>query len=74
MNKNFEQRKLTIPSDSAYYDSGLGDIIPDGATLIIDEKLIEIIATMYRNKKNEVFRGFSDTYPETYFKSQIFTR
>ena len=47
MNTNFEQRKLTIPSDSAYDDSGLRDIIPDGATLIIDAKLIEIIATMY---------------------------
>ena len=41
-----EQRKLTIPSDLAYGDSGLGDIIPGGATLIFDVELVEIIDTM----------------------------
>ena len=38
-----EQRKLTIPSDLAYGDSGLGDIIPGGATLMFDVELVEII-------------------------------
>ena len=41
-----EQRKLTIPSDLAYGDSGLGDIIPGGSTLMFDVELVEIIDSM----------------------------
>merc|ERR1719476_428101 len=38
-----EQRKLTIPSDLAYGDAGIGDRIPGGATLMFDVELVDII-------------------------------
>ena len=37
-----EKRKLTIPSDLAYGDSGSGDKIPGGSTLTFDVELLDI--------------------------------
>lgn len=37
-----ESRRLIIPSDLAYGDSGSGDVIPPGATLLFDIDLIGI--------------------------------
>ena len=37
-----ESRRLIIPSDHAYGDSGAGDVIPPGATLVFDIDLIGI--------------------------------
>jgi FKBP-type peptidyl-prolyl cis-trans isomerase FkpA len=36
------RRRLTIPADLAYGDSGAGGVIPPGATLIFDEDLVGI--------------------------------
>jgi len=37
-----DERKLTIPADKGYGDQGAGDVIPGGATLYFDVKLISI--------------------------------
>jgi len=37
-----ERRRLTIPPDLGYGDTGAGDVIPPGATLIFDVDLVGI--------------------------------
>lgn len=37
-----ESRRLIIPADLAYGDSGAGDVIPPGATLVFDIDLVGI--------------------------------
>lgn len=37
-----ERRRLTIPADLGYGDTGAGDVIPPGATLIFDVDLLAI--------------------------------
>ncbi len=37
-----ESRRLIIPADSAYGDSGAGGVIPPGATLVFDIDLVAI--------------------------------
>lgn len=37
-----EKRRLTIPPELAYGDTGFGDLIPPGATIIFDTELIKI--------------------------------
>ncbi|KAJ8602542.1 hypothetical protein CTAYLR_008351, partial [Chrysophaeum taylorii] len=46
-----EQRKLTIPSDLGYGDSGSGDKIPGGSTLVFDVELIDIQDASKKKKK-----------------------
>jgi FKBP-type peptidyl-prolyl cis-trans isomerase len=37
-----ERRRLTIPADLGYGDTGAGDVIPPGATLIFDVDLVSV--------------------------------
>ncbi|CAK7897233.1 peptidyl-prolyl cis-trans isomerase Fpr2p [[Candida] anglica] len=47
-----EKRKLTIPSDLAYGDSGIGGVIPPKATLTFESELVEIVEKA--NTKDEL--------------------
>ena len=46
-----EKRKLTIPSDLAYGDSGSGEKIPGGSTLQFDVELLDIKEKGAKKKK-----------------------
>ena len=48
-----EKRKLTIPSDLAYGDSGSGEKIPGGSTLQFDVELLEIKEKSAKKKKKK---------------------
>ena len=48
-----EKRKLTIPSDLAYGDSGSGEKIPGGSTLQFDVELLDIKEKKKSTKKKK---------------------
>ena len=52
-----EKRKLTIPSDLAYGDSGSGEKIPGGSTLQFDVELLEIKEKSAKKKKKKGKKG-----------------